>query len=367
MIIADREPDVPFTDLLVYLLRNVVALSGQPMIHQLPALEGEVPDCLLFWGGDDEAAAGTQVRAAHFMAERGLPYHINIMPRDGRFTVSPEEFGEMRELGTEPSLHLNFIDGYEHPLAFTHEDVRAQVELYRQAYGETPVCTVFHWTLWHGWTEPAQWLREEGVLADNSRFNYNKPVLNPTNSVGYAYGTCFPFFMRLDWRGGNRRLDFISEPITAYECGYVREGDADPDTLHRALSNAAFWHQTCNMFYHPVCIFRFAECKAAIDALLAYLAERGIRAVHMGNDGVSFWWRARSAAAIEDARCEADGVSFSARCEWDGYVVTVPLPGEQASAEVDGEPAWMQVRHEYGRWWGYIPLQSGAHRVRVNW
>ncbi len=369
MIVGDRDPAVPFTDLLVNLLRNIVALTGQPMIHQLPALDGGCADALFFWGGDDEALAGAQMVASDFMAERGLPYQVNIMPRDGQFTVSTEEFARMRENRTEPSLHLNFIDDYEHPLHFTREDLQAQVRLYREVYGETPVCTVFHYLLWCGWTEPAQWLREEGVLADNSRFCSNVPAINPLNLCGYAYGTSLPFFFRLGPDAANERLDFIAQPINAYESGYDREANQlAVEPMYRAIDNAAFWHATCNMFYHPVCINAYSSCRDAIDEALRYIDERGIRAVHMSNAEITFWWRARSAATISHAREEAASVSFAIECDWDtGYVATVPVPCEAMSATINGEHAQAEVRHEYGRWWAHVALAGGSHEVVVRW
>lgn len=369
MITADRDVSFPCADLLVLLLRNLVALTGQPLLHLLPAAGGAPTDALFFWGGDDEAAEGTQLAAAQFMAERGLPYHINIMPREGRFALTPEEFARLRALGTEPSLHLNFIDGYQHPLHFTREDVAAQVQLYREVFGEIPVCTVFHWTLWCGWTEPAQWLREQGVLADNSRFGSNRFILNPTNECAYAYGTALPFFFRLGAEQANQRLDFVCEPITAYECGYDRERDELAlAPLHRAIDQAAYWHSTCNMFYHPVCLHRFASARAAVDEALAYIARQGIRAVHMGNDRVNFWWRARAAGRLGEVVRDENDVSLVAECNWDeGYVLVLPVEAAQASATVDGEPAATELHHEYGRWWAWVAVPAGRHKVRVRW
>ncbi len=367
IIIGQREREVPYADLLTFLLRNLVALTGQPFIYQLPALEGGVPDALLFWGGDDEGAAGTQVKASNFMAERGLPYHINIMPREGRFHLSREEFDQLRANGTEPSLHFNFIDGYEHPLRFTEEDMRGQIEMYREAFGETPVCSVLHWTLWHGWTEPAEWMCAEGIQADNSRINTGSPPLNPTDTLGYAFGTSFPFFLRRDWRAGNERLDFISEPITAYEVGYLRGERTDFPPLHRTLSNAAYWHLTTDMFYHPVCVFSYPECREAIEEALRFIEEQGIRAVHMGNDEVNRWWRARTAATIEQAGTGDEGLSFTAECDWhDGYVVVIPVGGGEVTVEVDGAPAEAELRDEFGGRWVYIALPTGRHEVRVT-
>jgi len=240
--------------------------------------------------------------------------------------------------------------------------------LYREAYGETPVCTVFHWTLWCGWAEPAEWLREEGVLADNSRFGSNRFILNPTNECAYAYGTALPFFFRLGPERGNERLDFISEPIAAYECGYDRQaGEPALEPLHRAIENAAFWHTPCCMFYHPVCIRQFPAAREAIDEALRYIVDRGIRAVHMGNDEVNFWWRARSKARISDAQGDEAGLEFTAECDWDGgYVVIAPVEGPGVAATVDGEPTGAELCHEYGRWWARIALERGRHDVTLS-
>jgi len=50
-----------------------------------------------------------QVSASDFMKSRGLPYHINLMPLNGRFAISRAEFRHMRANGHELSLHYNFM------------------------------------------------------------------------------------------------------------------------------------------------------------------------------------------------------------------------------------------------------------------
>lgn len=365
IIIGDHDPEVPYADLLCHLLRNVVALSGQPFFHALPALDGAVPDALFYWGGDDEGCPPeADLFAARFMADCGLPYHVNIMPTAGRFQLAPEHHRELRALGTEPSLHPNFIDGYQHPLRFTATEVREQVQWYVQAFGETPVCTVFHWALWHGWTEPAEMLRAAGVQADNSRFG--RIGLNPVNHLSYSFGTSYPFFYRLDGRSGNARLDFVAEPLTAYEPGYERDGRTAFDPLHRALSDAAWWHAPMNLFFHSVCLFGYPEARAAVAEVQRWLTEHGLSAVHMGNDRLNHWWRSRARARFEEARRDVGWLSFIAECDWpEGYVVMAPWLADEADVRVDGQAATADLGAEHGVSWVRVVLPPGRHQVQI--
>ncbi|MBU0610775.1 MAG: hypothetical protein KKI08_23015, partial [Armatimonadetes bacterium] len=158
---------VPYADMLVYLLRNLIARRGLPFVHALPPTPaGDIPDCLFHYGGDDECQPDNQLLASGVMKELGLGYHVNIMPNpQGEFAMSQAEYDQLKANGHEPSLHLNFIDGVEHPCRFTRAQVQQQVDWYVAAFGELPVCTVFHWVTWHGWTEIAEWLAGAGVKA----------------------------------------------------------------------------------------------------------------------------------------------------------------------------------------------------------
>jgi hypothetical protein len=238
--------------------------------------------------------------------------------------------------GHEISLHFNFIHGFARGDGFTEADVREQVRFFEEAFGCLPVCTVNHCCRWCGWVEPARWMSAAGVKADNSRVHRRSPPLNPVNEIGFGFGTGFPFWCCDDASGGDRRLDFLCVPITGYEIGYrsVISGSApeeDPDQqdlpqVERGLEIAAHYHLTMNMFYHPVYIARSAACRAAIEALLAGIERRGLRAAHMGNDSLCGWWAARSRSAIEAWERMEGGIRFRARCEATGGMVEqVPL------------------------------------------
>lgn len=313
IVIRPFRPDVPYADLLVFLLRNVIALAGLSFVYPLPPTqEGQVPHALFYWGGDDEGATGIQVASSDWMHQHGLPYHINLMPSpEGVFGVSKQEYEHLKANGHEPSLHFNCIDGHAHPYAFTEQDIRQQAGWYEQAFGEKPVCSVFHWTTWHQWSEPAEWMAACGIQADNSRIHWGSPPINPVNLCGYSFGTAYPFWYRTDWRGGNRRVDFLSEQIVAYECGYIAGQGTEFGPLHRAIRDAGFWHLTTNFFHHPIYIVTYEECRQAILETIRYARELGLTVVLMGNDQLNHWWRARSATRI----AEQNG-DVVAHCQW---------------------------------------------------
>jgi hypothetical protein len=207
-----------------------------------------------------------------------------------------------------------------------------------------------------------------GGKADNSRAHRGSPPLNPVDMLGFSFGTAFPYHAYDDAAHGNRRLDFIIEPITAYETGYLPESN-DFTVQHRALDLAARYHLTLDMFYHPVCVYRHATCRAAIQEALRYLAERGIAALHMGNDGLWAWWSARSAARLSEVVLDGGTLRFVCSCPYDGgTIVKVPLgeAGPAHGATCDGRPARLEEREEFGQTWAFVMLPAGEHRVQLD-
>lgn len=371
MILRPFPTDLPYADLLLFLLREVIGRRGQPFLYPLPPVPetGAIPDALFHWGGDDEGASGQQLPASDFLHELGLPYHLNLMPdAQGRFALSREEFAQFRANGHEPSLHFNFISGREHPYPFTRQDLQEQVNWYDAAFGEKPLATVFHWTLWHGWSEPAEWLAGLGILADNSRFHRYSPPLNPVNAVGFGFGTSYPYHFHSDWRKENERLRFLGLPITAYECGYTRDCEAlQTGPLQRALDLAARWHLTMNLFYHSVCLTGFPQCRAAIRWGLEYLAQRGIVALHMGQDELTRWWLARSGSCVAEVERTEEGLECEVTTTWPGgCVLQLRWESETAAATVEGEVRPGLIRDESAGRWLYVSLPAGKKRVTIR-
>jgi len=360
--------DVPSTDLLLWLLRNLVACCPCPLLAPFPPLEGQIPDALFFWGGDDEAATdGLQVFASDWMRSQDLPYHINAMPVDGRFGLTPEEARHIEANGHEISLHYNYINDHTHPYAFTREDVLAQMKAFIATFGKRPVCTVNHWCCWTGWSEPARWMLQAGGQGDNSRLHWGSPPINPVNRYGFAFGTSFPFHIYEDAAHGNQRLDFVIQPITAYEVGYEGE-NTDFETLHRVIDLTVRYHLTTNMFYHPVYITHYPACRKAIEEFRRYLMERNIFAIHQGNDAFCLWWKARGLSSLSGWQPSGDVIACEADVRYDGgAIIQIPL-GERSLQEVlcDGQPVIWKLREEFGNRWVWVVVPSGKHRVVVQ-
>ncbi len=366
-VIGDNSRAVPYADAFHFLLAGMIGRRPVPALYPAPALGGRVPPGLLFFGGDDEGDPGNQVAASDFMASRGLPYHVNLMPREGRFAIDRAEQSRIEANGHEIALHYNFMDGFRHPGGFTREDVLAQARLFRDAFGKDSLCSVAHWCRWVGWAEPARWMAEAGGIAENHRIHWTSPPLNPVNCVGFAFGSAFPRRYWDDAAHGNERLPFLSLPIVAYEVGY--EGDkVCPETMRAAFDLAMRYHLTLNYFYHPVYIARYPACREAIDLLCGLAKALPVPPALMGPDRLARWWFARSAGALTGAALEGDTVTFAAECAWeDGFVVRVPTGGAPARwCRVDGVSAEFLDCFEFGQHWAHVALPPGRHDVTLR-
>lgn len=385
--IGDNNCEVLYADEIIFLLQKMLSYAPQPLIYQLPSKGGEVPDVLLFWGGDDEAAKGTQVWASNWMKGKGLPYHINVMRNaDGQFTLTMDELKAITDNGHEVSLHYNFIDNFS-PREFSEADVKEQMDAFYSNYGFYPITTVNHWVRWTGWVDTAKWLLSAGGKADNSFIHHPFPPLNPTNRTGFAFGTSFPFHFYDDYSGNNARLNFIEEPITAYEVGYVGNDVVDVESIHKAIDLANRYHLTMNMFYHPINVYSNPACRQAIEEVLRYIGEMGIVVVHMGNDELWEWWSKRAASKITDVNVDGKGVRFLVDCAYkDGLIIKISLRDYGSSLPsshvhpllyegcrnddlrcfVDNEPTKYEIRRDFGQSWLYVIVPYGIHQVSLE-
>jgi hypothetical protein len=366
---GDNEREVLYADEIIFLIQNMIAHKPQPLIYQIPPKDDQIPDAMFFWGGDDEAATGTQLWASNWMKEKGLPYHINIMRNaQGNFTVTKEEYEAIKANGHEPSLHYNFIDNFD-PLAFTEEQLKEQMDAYYKMYGEYPICTVNHWCRWTGWADTARWMMNAGGKADNSFIHHRLPPLNPCNRLGFVFGTSFPFFFYDDYEHENAKLDFLEEPITAYEIGYSATDVTDFDIIHKSIDMAINYHLVMDMFYHPINVYSHQSCRDAIEEDLRYIDSKGIVAVHKGNDGIWEWWHKRSKSSVYDIEIKGETISFSVNCEYDeGVIVRIPIKSDKSdfSPTCDGQKASYKMRRDFGRDWLFVIVPKGKHRVELK-
>jgi len=363
IVIEDNEPEIGYTDELLFLLQNMIGLIPYPLIHQVPPRAGVIPDFMIYYGGDDEGASDVQIPASNFMNDQGLPYQINIMPRaDNTFGIGPEEAELLKGQRTDISLHYNFMHNYSHPGGYAESDVGFQTELFFKHFGEMPNCTVMHVFRWTGWHEPALWMSKAGIKADNSYAHHKTPPVNPVNLIGFSFGTSYPFFFYTDHNSDNERIDFLELPITAYECGYI--GDkTDFTQVEKALFLADYYQLIINFFYHPIYIAKYPACRKAIKRLLSLIEEKQYTVLHAKPKEVVDWWLARSETSIYDIEFTGEGLSFTSYTPYpEGAVIKIPLD--------KSVPGKVNLPHrlidKFGRRWLYLIAPAGESRIAVD-
>jgi len=369
-VIGDNEIEVPYADHLVWLLESIVSLQPLPLIYVLPPVDSRAATALYYWAGDDEFAAGDQVKASNYMRSVGLPYHINIMWRDGKFSLSSQEADILAANGHDFSLHYNFVpaSGFRSGTEFAAEDVHQQADDFFAHFGCRPYANVNHWLRWTGYAEPARWMAEVGGRGDGSFVHARMPPLDPCDIFGYPFGTSFPFRFYEDWRRGNERLGFAEKPLTGYEMGYNQEGN-DFTQLHRLMDLTQRRHLMTSMFFHSNRIANIPNCRRAIEEVLRYADEKGVVCKHLSLNGVIRWWFARLTSAVTDVSSEERGLRMHVRAEWEeGLVLRLPLAGRLArSASCDGQALVFEVWGERGQSWLMLPVPPGEHEVLIGW
>lgn len=361
MVVTGGYPqDVPYTDEMLFILQNMVSVVPVPLVHQLPHEAGRIPDYVLYFSGDDEGLTDDQIPAAEFMASRGLPYHINCMAQDGKFGLDSGQICRLREIGTELSLHYNYFRGSGPFCEFEECDTRSQIEAFHEGFGVLPKCGVGHVIRWTGWTEPAVWMSEAGMIGDNSYAHVLSDVVNPINTVGFAFGTSYPFHFWSDHRDSNSRIEFLEMPFTGYEIGYV--GDEDSfEMIDKCLILAEHYQSILSFMYHPIYIAQRPACRRAIDRLLARIKEMNSRVLFATPDGLIEWWKHRSAARVRDVELDDGRLSFRVSTSAD-IVVKVAL-GSRSSVRLD-KPH--RVVEKFGRRWLLVALDAGESRLEID-
>jgi len=359
-------------DEVLLVLERVLARHGVVSLDRLPPSGGKPSDALLFWGGDDEGLSdGSQLFASEFMKSKGLPYHINVMPTGGtRFGLSLEDARRILKNGHELSVHFDFVTEWPKP-DYTPEDLKAQWKLFVERYRVRPEVYVAHWLRWCGWDETPLTLQRLGMTGENNRLGVPTAlnVANPTDRIGFAWGTVFPFHYWAGHGSGNRRIDFVSLPIHCYEMGYDSCTDASEFTHLRAqLAFALHYRLTTGMFYHPCNVARYESCRKALEETLSYMRHAKANVHHMGHDALARWWMARSAASVEDLREGGSGiVRVASECEG-GMTLRIPRParGRSLGVRVDGRTRRPVPGKGIAEGFLMVPLACGEHEVSVT-
>jgi hypothetical protein len=389
-VLGSNSTKIAYADEMVELLQNMLAARGTPLIYPIPPDGRRVPEALLYYSGDEYTGpAEWSITASDFMAQQGLPYHINIAAH--LHPMSPDQLKHIQGNGHEISCYLWIKTPDKKGSDLSREQFALQTDSLRERYGVEPGSVLVGSCQWSGWTDSARWLAEVGATADNTFIGQKGPtgdaLADPKHLYGnpwyngpffgFGFGTSFPYFFHDDAAHGNARIDLIEQPIVGYELGHrasniLSEQDdlRDDQTLslsdiHEAIGRAIQHHLVMNLFYHPYYIVHFEHCRRAIREITRYIEYRGSHVLHMANNEVAAWWRARDRSRVEQVERSARGVTFTAICHWpQGMIVRVPWP--LTSEPMVSGALWHCQALDRGVDWLFVTVAPGRHHIQIS-
>lgn len=365
-IVLTRAHDLmlPYADIYRAILRDIFSQVPQPFVYELPADEaGKIPDFMLHYGGDDEGSDDYQMQASRIMKEAGLPYHVNLMlNREGKFALTREQYEEMKENGTSPSLHFDFFAARKF---YTREDFDNQLDKYIEAFGEVPKVTVNHVLMWSGWVDHERWCMERGIRADHTKIHKHlMPDYNPINTVGMAFGTTYPHYVYDDYLHENKKMEFLDIPIGFFEPRVYPETEKrDRKQIDEVLDMAFKHNATLNIFVHPVYIVTEPAALAALDYIRASVESSGYSVIHADNDFLCDWWYDRSGIQIADVEAGEEGCGFTAASD---RAFAVRMKGFSDKYFINGERKAAKRAEGFCKGWMLYWLPAGRNTVFVE-
>ncbi len=368
-VVATNSRKVAYADELCFLIQNMIAQAPLPFIYQIPPEGDQIPDAILYYGGDEYAGPVEQsLRASDWMKQKGLGYHINTLHNH---PMTEAEKKHILDNGHELSLYYGLHD--EDDFTMKEEYYSELYDAYVKKFGIRPMTTVNKWLRWIGWSEPAKWMLKAGGKADNSFHSlpgaFEHPFAN-TSYFGFGCGTGYPFYFYDDYRGQNQKIEFMEQPIACYEVGHrgsIRDYETRAEfDVHLPVELAIKHHMVMNMFYHPAYIAYFPNCRRAIEEILRYIKDRGAKVLHWGNDAVTTWWLARSRSSVQNVNQDANTLTFDTACDYpNGMIVKLLLKKRMFRVAWGNFPATCQIKKEFAGDWLYIVVPAGKHRFTI--
>lgn len=393
-IVGPDTMKTPCADEMVLVLQNMIAQSNktQAFIYQIPPENGDIPDALFYWGGDEyQGPVELSLRASDWMKEKGLPYHINIESENHPMTK--DEFEHIRGNGHEVSAYYRL---YEDDSYDMKEDTYVkQGELFYERFGVRPTVTVNYLLRWKGWAEPARWMLKAGGRADNSFSSNAAPLANHpmgnegmhplanSSYFGFGFGTSYPFYFYDDYSKNNERINFMEQPIICYEIGHYsmipcsyEDYQQDPDEpshnledVHLPIDMAIKYHMVMNFFIHPTNIAARRSGREAVEEILRYCEYKKALVSHMGNNAVAQWWDARYESKVEKISESSDSVILQCQCDYPaGIIIKMPVKKDVKLKNVlcDGKPIEYKRKLEFGGNWAYWIVPTGSHKIEIK-
>ncbi len=324
-------------DLYYLMLENLLYSRNLPMIHVLPVMkDGVTPsDLLFFYAGDDDNTSGElDERASQIMYQKGLPYHLNLMPgsENGDYQLTKEDYDRIAARGHEMALHYNLTG-----VPFSYESFKQQMGTYEQVYSELPVSNVGHCLAFAGYAEYARWQAALGAKGDAGRQGtLNLADINAFNIYDFGFGTAFPHYIYDDADHKTQRIEFVGIPISYYEPRIGGQYGESDEKLRLCADNAGYYGQTINLFSHPHYVafwqgYDSTMTLRAFDTIHDICAQNGWQVAHTGPDELCLWWMERDAARLTQTET---GLTVSLAGD---RPMVIKLPVQAQKVQVDGK------------------------------
>lgn len=349
----DYDFDTPYADVYTGFLRDLI---GMPYVFELYENKGGPADLVLYFGGDDDASSReNNMRASDEMVKRGLPYHLNLMPRgDGTFVIDRNDFEELHRRGHETAIHYDFT-----VYPYTREGFRMQDDAYRAAFGEPSRSPVNHCLVQIGTASERYRLQHEfGARSDNNRFQYKTDPenINAFNRKGFGHGSAFPRFVIDDAAHGNGPIAFCEVYNSYYEPRIYNNGADEQKSISDYIDAGIANGRTLQLFTHPHYISGVfadnAPALRAIDYALEYVRKTGKNVAFSAPGAVGEWWHERASCRI----FEVNENGFTVDNPTDRTVYIVLPTGKRAEGAV--------TKTVSGKERKLVPAQKGKIKVR---
>ncbi len=357
---------IAYNDSYLRKIEDILHGFGFASVFALPVTDGKVCDMALYFAGDDDAhSKENDMASAENMFKRGLPYHLNLMPKDDEcnFVVSKDDVDKLHAMGCETAIHYDFTK-----FPFTLEGHKKQILAYEKEFGKSGG-PVNHCLIQTG-TAPERYMMqiECGAKYDNNRFQnkVDPDDINAFNLTGFGFGHAFPRFCMADAKSGNIPLEFCELYMSYYEPRIIKGTREEYEKIEKYLDDSYKYARTSQLFTHPHYISgktrhnpEYALC--ALEYAKDYVIKNGWNVWFCAPDALGEWWHRRAKCDISDS--DKSGFTVNNKV---GQQISVILPYDKNNVAIDGELVTTTQKNIGGRRLILISVDDGIHRVTYN-
>ncbi|NQX60149.1 hypothetical protein [Paenibacillus qinlingensis] len=231
---------------------------------------------------------------------------------------SEDVYRQIKEDGHELAFHYNALDSQRSANAMEGktwnkaEFARQLQALKRSAKLTSVITNKNHYTRFEGWGELFEWCEQNGIEMDQTR-GPSKP-----GNVGFAFGTCHPYFP-MAWSQDQNRL------YNVLELGFLTQdmdlkGWADSSIITPFLDEVASVRGVAHFLVHQLHIEAQPLVRESFRTLMKEADKRGFAC--MTSEEINAWERKRRLAVIQGVGAAGELIVEGASPE---MVICVPI------------------------------------------